>query len=109
VSALGIEEQRVNVVIDIEDPPERWGRLGHGYRVETRIVLWSGENVIKVPLTSLFRDGEDWALFVDDAGRAERRRVLCGQSNGLEAQILVGVRVGERVVLYPSDRVAEGV
>jgi HlyD family secretion protein len=58
VSALGIEEQRVNVVIDITDPAEHWRRLGHGYRVEVRVVLWEGSDVLKVPLTALFRDGE---------------------------------------------------
>ena len=109
VSALGIEEQRVNVIIDIADPPERWSRLGHGYQVETRIVLWRGENVLKVPLTTLFRDGAAWALFVEESGRARRREVVPGQSNGFEAQMIEGIRPGERVVLHPSDRVVEGV
>lgn len=109
VSALGIEEQRVNVIIDLNDPRERWQRLGHGYRVETRIVLWQGEDVLKVPLTALFRDGEDWALFVEEGGRARRRHVELGHSNGLEAEITSGVSDGERVVLHPSDRIVEGV
>lgn len=109
VSALGIEEQRVNVIIDITDPPERWGRLGHGYRVETRIVLWRDDDVFKVPLTALFRDGTNWALFVEEDGRARRRIVELGQSNGLEAQIATGLTIGERVVLHPSDRVVDGV
>lgn len=109
VSALGIEEQRVNVVIDLKDPPERWRRLGHGYRVEARIVLWRGTDVLKVPLTSLFRDGTMWMLFVEDEGRARQRQVELGQSNGLEAQIIQGVRADERVVLHPSARVVEGV
>lgn len=109
VSALGIEEQRVNVIIDIADPPERWSRLGHGYQVETRIVLWRGENVLKVPLTTLFRDGAAWALFVEESGRARRREVVPGQSNGFEAQMIEGIRAGERVVLHPSNRVVEGV
>ncbi len=109
VSALGIEEQRVNVIIDITDPLERWQRLGHGYRVETRVVLWQGEDVLKVPLTALFRNGADWALFVEEDGRARRREVELGQSNGLEAQIIKGISAGDRVVLHPSDRVVEGV
>ncbi|MFT5182844.1 MAG: HlyD family secretion protein [Alphaproteobacteria bacterium] len=109
VSALGIEEQRVNVIIDISDPPERWRRLGHGYRVETRIVLWQGDDVLKVPLTALFRDGEDWAVFVAADGHARRRHVVLGHSNGLEAEITSGISDGEQVVLHPSDRIVEGV
>ena len=109
VSALGIEEQRVNVIIDFTDSPETWARLGHGYRVEARIVLWEGEAVIKLPLTALFRDGEDWAVFVAAAERAEKRQVEIGQRNGLEAEIVNGLIEGETVVLHPSDRVVEGV
>lgn len=109
VSALGIEEQRVNVIIDISDPPDRWQRLGHGYRVETRIVLWRGEDVLKVPLTSLFRERGNWSLFVEEDGHARRRRVELGQSNGLEAEIIGGIQAGDRVVLHPSDRVVDGV
>jgi HlyD family secretion protein len=108
ISALGIEEQRVNVVIDLTDPPERWRRLGHGYRVEPRIVLWEAEDVAKIPLPALFRDGERWAVFVEEAGRATLRHVEVGRDNGLEAQITDGLAVGERVVLHPGDRVAEG-
>jgi len=109
VSALGIEEQRVNVIIDISDPHERWQRLGHGYRVEVRIVLWRGQDVLKVPLTALFRDGADWAVFADEDGRARRRSVTLGHSNGLDAEIAAGLTAGERVVVHPSDRVVEGV
>ncbi|WP_299399160.1 efflux RND transporter periplasmic adaptor subunit [Pelagibius sp.] len=109
VSALGIEEQRVNVIIDITDPPEAWARLGHGYRVEVRIVLWESESVLKVPLTALFRNGGDWAVFVEDGGRARRQAVTVGRRTDLEAQVLDGLEDGVRVVLYPSDRVVEGV
>jgi HlyD family secretion protein len=119
VSALGIEEQRVNVILDLTDPPAEWGRLGHGYRVETRIVLWRGENVLKVPLSALFRtrnEGEDgneaagdWAVFVETGGRAHLRPVSRGHHNGLEVEILNGLSEGERVVLHPSDRVVDGV
>ena len=109
VSALGIEEQRVNVVIAFAGEPEGWARLGHGFRVEARVVLWEGEEVLRVPLTALFRDGQDWALFVVQDGRAARRQVTLGQRNGLEAQILEGLTEGEQVVLHPSDQVTEGV
>jgi HlyD family secretion protein len=115
VSALGIEEQRVNTVVDLTDPPERWRRLGHGYRVEARIVLWQGENVVKLPLPALFRDratagaDSEWAVFVEERGRARRRVVLRGEHNGLEVEITAGLEPGARVVLHPSDRVVDGV
>ena len=109
VSALGIEEQRVNVIIDFADPPERWQRLGHGYRVEARIVLWEGEAVLKVPLNALFREGETWAVFIETEGRAEKRVVEPGRQNGLESEILGGLDAGQRIVLHPSDRVVAGV
>jgi len=108
VSALGIEEQRVNVVIDITEPRERWLRLGHGYRVEPRIVLWEAEDVLRVPLSALFRQGERWAVFVAQDGRARLREVEIGQGNGLDAELRGGLTVGERVVLHPGDRVSEG-
>jgi len=131
VSALGIEEQRVNVILDFTDPPEKWQRLGHGYRVETRIVLWRGDDVVKLPLSALFRgdngvqhgkdvaatgdagkreaEAADWAVFVDEKGHARLRHVSRGHSNGLEVEITQGLEPGEKVVLHPSDRVVEGV
>ena len=108
-SALGIEEQRVNIIVDLEGPPEDWQLLSHGYRVEARIVLWEGDGVLKLPLTALFRDGDQWAVFVDDVGTAQRRPVEIGQRTGLEAEVIDGLDEGEQVVLHPSDRVAEGV
>ncbi len=108
-SALGIEEQRVNVIVDFTGDPERRASLGHGFRVELRIVLWEGADVLKVPLTALFRDGENWALFVSEASRARKRRVEIGQRNGLEAEVLAGLEAGELVVVHPGDQVAEGV
>lgn len=108
VSALGIEEQRVNVVIDITSPRERWQRLGHGYRVEPSIVLWESDDVLRVPLSALFRQGEQWAVFVERAGRAELREVEIGQGNGLHAEVRSGLVAGERVVLHPADRVSPG-
>ena len=108
VSALGIEEQRVNVVIDITEPRERWLRLGHGYRVEPRIILWETDDVLRVPLSALFRHGERWAVFVEQDGRAVLREVEIGQGNGLEAEVRGGLAAGERIVLHPGDRVSEG-
>jgi HlyD family secretion protein len=109
VSALGIEEQRVNVVIDFTSPREQWQKLGHGYQVEARVVLWQADDVVTVPLTALFRDGEDWALFVEQSGRAALRHVKVGQRNAIDAEIVEGLAPGERIVLHPSDRVTGGV
>jgi len=109
VSALGIEEQRVNVLIDLTDPRARWARLGHGYRVEPSIVLWESDDVLKVPRSTLFRHGSGWAVFVAQGGRAVRREVELGEGNGLEVQIVTGLETGEQLVLHPSGRVTDGV
>ncbi len=109
VSALGIDEQRVNVVIDIKEPRRQWQRLGHGYRVEPRIVLWESRDVLKVPLSALFRQGQQWAVFVAQNQRAVLRPVEIGHENGLEAEVVSGLEAGERVVLHPGDRVSPGV
>lgn len=109
VSALGIEEQRVNVVIDIKEPRQQWARLGHGYRVEPRIVLWESRDVLKLPLAALFRQGGKWSVFVVQDGKAVLRAVEIGHENGLEAEVLAGLRAGESVVLHPGDRVSPGV
>lgn len=109
VSALGIEEQRVNVIVDLTDPPERWQRLGHGYRVEPRIVLAAADDVLIVPRAALFREGGRWAVFVDVRGRAVLREVSLGLENSLEAEVTAGLEPGERVVLQPGQRVSPGV
>jgi len=109
VSALGIEEQRVDVVIELTDPPERWQKLGHGFRVETRIVLWETDNTLKVPLSALFRVGQRWAVFTAVDGRARRRFVTVGRRNDLEAEVTGGIKEGARVVVHPSNRVEGGV
>ncbi len=108
VSALGIEEQRVNIVVNFTGEAERWRGLGHGYRVETRVVLWESDSVLKLPLSALFRNGDDWSVFVEQEGRATRRTVSLGHLSGREAEITDGLREGEAVVVYPSDRVVEG-
>jgi HlyD family secretion protein len=109
VSALGIEEQRVNVIIDFTSPRPDWQRLGHGYQVEVRVVLWEGTDVRKVPLTALFRHGGEWAVFAEQEGRARLRIVQVGRRTGLEAEIITGVDSGDRVVISPSDRITDGV
>lgn len=108
VSALGIEEQRVNVIIDIKSPREDWKNLGHGYRVEARIILWQSNDALNVPLTALFRQGEQWAVFKIDNGIAHTRIVKVGHQNGIQAQIVDGLKEGDRIVLHPSGRVSEG-
>ncbi len=109
ISALGIEEQRVNVKIDITDPYDEWSTLGDGYRVEVRVVAWAGDNVIKVPVAALFRDAEGWAVFVERDGRAARRQVTIDHRNDTEAEVLDGLKEGETVVLHPGDEVKDGV
>jgi HlyD family secretion protein len=108
-SALGIEEQRVNVIVDFTSPRNEWSRLGHGYQVDVRVVLWEQDAVLAIPLTALFRDDQRWAVFVDDDGRAALREVVVGHRNGMVAEIVSGLARGDRVVLHPSNRVIDGV
>ncbi len=108
VSALGVEEQRVFIISDFTSPAKLWQRLGDGYRVEARFILWDEPNVLQVPTSSLFRYREGWAVFVIDGNHAKRREVKVGQRNGLSAQILEGVTEGEIVINHPSDEVEDG-
>jgi HlyD family secretion protein len=108
ISALGVEEQRVNVIVDFEDP-ERAGReLGDGFRVEVRIIAWEASDVLKVPVSALFRRGDDWAVFVVEDGRAQLRIVEIGRRDGTEAQVLQGVTEGQSVIVHPPDTIADG-
>jgi HlyD family secretion protein len=108
VSALGIEEQRVDVVVDIVEPPERWARLGHGYRVDIEIVLWQESDVLQIPLGALFRLGDSWAAFGVVASRAEVRRLELGRVNDRAAEVKQGLAPGDLVIVNPSDRIAVG-
>jgi HlyD family secretion protein len=108
VSALGVEEQRVRVIADLETPPEQRPSLGDGFRVEARIVLWETERALKAPTGALFRQGRDWAVFVLTEGRAVQRPIQVGRSSATEAQILGGLKEGEAVILYPGDRIRNG-
>lgn len=108
-SALGVEEQRVLIISDFTSPAEEWQRLGDGYRVEAKFVLWREENVLQVAASSLFRYGDGWAVFVVDDQRAQRREVVIGQRNGLVAQISAGLDEGDTVINHPSDEVEDGV
>lgn len=105
VSALGVEEQRVNVISDFLDLP---ASLGDGYRVQTHIVIWSESSVLKVPLSAIFRRGLEWCVFVIDADRAKATEVQIGHRNQLEVEILKGLTEGERVIVHPSNQLSEG-
>ena len=109
VSALGIEEQRVNVLIDLNDPPAERRALGHGFRVLARVVVYAAEDAMLVPAGALFREGRNWAVFVADDGQARLRQVEIGANDGRLAEVHGGVSEGEQVIIYPNDRIAEGV
>jgi HlyD family secretion protein len=108
VSALGIEEQRVRVTMDLVDPPESWSRLGHDYRVIVHVTVWNSNNVLTLPVGTLFRKGEDWAVFAMKDGRARVTSVKIGNRNNRVAEVSSGLSEGDRVVLHPSDRVKDG-
>lgn len=109
VSALGVEEQRVWVIVAFSSPATQWQRLGDGYRVEASFIVWEGKDILQIPASALFRDGDGWAAFVVEQGKAVKRRVEIGQRTGLSAQVVSGIQVGERVINHPDDRVREGV
>lgn len=109
VSALGIEEQRVNVIIDFADTPESRPPLGDGYRVEAAIVEWESENVLTVPTGALFRIDDDWAVFVVQRNRAKLTKVELGRRNDNDAEVVKGLEEGNRVILYPGDRIENGI
>lgn len=108
VSALGVEEQRVLVLVDITSPRDAWRGIGDGYRLEASFVLWEEKEVLQVPAGALFRTGDRFAVYVVEKGRAKSRTVEIGRRNGLAAQLLSGLKEGETVILHPGDTVAEG-
>jgi HlyD family secretion protein len=106
ISALGVEEKRVNVIADFVDAPEG---LGDGFRVETRIVTWEASEILKIPGSAAFREHDGWSVFVVENGRARRRTVEIGHRNQTEAEILNGISAGEIVILYPPNQLRDGV
>lgn len=108
ISSLGVEEQRVLAIADITSPPEQWQALGDAYRLETHFIIWEGQNILQVPASALFRRGDKWAVFVDEKGKARSRIVEVGRRNGLAAEILSGLKEGEKVLAYPDDTISEG-
>jgi HlyD family secretion protein len=109
ISALGVEEQRVNVILDFADPASAWSALGDAYRVEVRIVVWEAADIVKVPTGALFRQGEDWAVYVVEGDRANATVVEVGHQTGREAEIISGVSEGQPVILHPGDTLSDGV
>ena len=105
VSALGIEEQRVNVIADLTAPSSV---LGDGYRVEGRIVVWHSDSVLQVPVSALFRTGDVWSLFVVEDGRARLRQVEVGQRTPRTAEIKSGVEADEEVIVHPANEINDG-
>ncbi|RXK53147.1 efflux RND transporter periplasmic adaptor subunit [Oleiharenicola lentus] len=107
-SALGVEEQRVNVVVDITSPREAWRSLGDNFRVEARVITWESDRALKVPVSGLFRQGNAWAAYVVRSGKAELVPVEAGKSGSGEIQITGGLQEGDEVILYPGDRIKDG-
>jgi len=108
ISALGVEEQRVNVVLDFAAPLENLQTIGDGFRVEAHVVVFRQDNALKAPVGALFRDGAGWAVFTVDGARARKRLVKAQRRNGIEALVEDGLQPGERVVVYPSDALKDG-
>ncbi|UZJ45993.1 efflux RND transporter periplasmic adaptor subunit [Marinimicrobium sp. C6131] len=108
ISALGVEEQRVWVIVDFDAEREHWKDLGDGYRVEARFILWEGDDVLQVPASALFREEERWAVYVIDDGEAVRRTVTPGRRSGLLTEIREGLEPGERVILHPGQDIQPG-
>ena len=105
VSALGIEEQRTNVVADFVDPP---GFLGDGYRVEARIIIWESDGILKIPSSALFRHGDGWSVFIIENAKAIRYEVGIGHRSQFEAEVLGGIEEGARVVVHPTNQISDG-
>lgn len=109
-SALGVEEQRVYIISDFVSPPEEWQSLGDGYRVDARFVIWEDEDVLQVPASSVFRYQDGWAVFVANNGKAQRRTIDTGRTNGLITEVLgAALQEGEYVINHPGDNITEGV
>ena len=108
ISALGVEEQRVKVRVNFTDPIPPEHPLGDRFRVEARIVTWHGDRVLQVPTGALFRRGGDWMTFLFDGGKARIAKVEIAHNNGVAAEVLSGLREGQRLLLHPPDTVADG-
>ncbi|HKJ33163.1 MAG TPA: HlyD family efflux transporter periplasmic adaptor subunit [Balneolales bacterium] len=108
ISALGVEEQRVLVISDIVSPQNEWKRLGDGYRVISRFIVWENDKVLQVPTSALFRKDQDWAVFVINNKRAHLRKVDIGVKSGLMAEVLSGLKDGDLVITHPDEALEDG-
>lgn len=108
VSALGVEEQRVNVVLDLTGPKETWKHLGDGFRAEVAIVTWEGHDLVRVPASALFWSDGNWAVYRVAEGRATRTALKIGRRNANWAEVVSGLDAGDRVVIHPSDQMKDG-
>lgn len=108
ISSLGVEEQRVSVIVDILSSFKGEQRLGDGYRLEASFIIWEGQDVLQVPASALFRRQDGWAVFVVKKNEAFKREVRVGQRTGLAAQILSGLSEGEEVISHPDNSIQEG-
>jgi HlyD family secretion protein len=108
ISSLGVEEQRVKTRVDFLDPVPAGHSLGDRYRVEARIVTWKNDDVLLIPTGALFRRGNTWMTYRDDAGIAKETKLSIGRNNGVHAQVIEGLAAGDRVVLHPPDGIEEG-
>ena len=108
VSALGIEEQRVNVILDITDPKKIWKKLGHSYRVTVRVITSHKKDVLRIPISALFRVENNWASYVDENGTSTLKLLKLGNFSLTHAEVLSGLEQGEKVIVFPSDQIMDG-
>jgi HlyD family secretion protein len=109
ISALGVEEQRVSVVVDLDAPREEWAALGDGWRAEARVLVWQKDDALVAPGGAVFRKGDGWAAYVDQGGRAVTRVVRVGERSATDVEITDGLAEGDRVLVHPSERITDGV
>jgi HlyD family secretion protein len=109
ISSLGVEEQRVNVIVAFTSPDGTWQRLGDGYRLDARFIIWENSSVLQVPASALFRSGKGWAVFTVENNRARQHPVEVGHNNGLAAEIASGITEGEFVITHPDESIKDGV
>lgn len=109
ISALGVEEQRVNIIIDITSPKEQWHNLGSGFQVDAQIIISEQPDQLVIPVSALFRDGNQWAVFVLNNGVANKKNITINGRNAQYAAIKSGLNESEQVIIYPGDRIKDGV
>lgn len=109
VSALGVEEQRVNVIANIVSPYNKWEKLGDGYRVDAQFVIWHNDNILQVPSSSIFRNNEEWAVYKIENNKAKLTSINIAHSNGLQTEVTAGLKAGELVISYPDNTIVDGI